>query len=126
MRRFLLLLSLLLGFVWVHTEHCHVPEANIVQATEQGTFDVPQERLPKNGRITEPITTSQVGQTRTQSVTAGHGYGSHRTPGRTAYACSTVPQTLKHLFDGRRLETAPFQSAASRLYYVIALRRLLL
>ncbi len=128
MKRLLLLLTLLLGFVWYHTELGDVPEGDstVAVVSEQGFFDVPQLPSSKEGRIAEPIVPIQLGNIRTMQVMPVHGHGPHRSSGRAAFACHPVSLTLKHIFDGRRLETAPFQSAASRHYYIIALRRLIL
>lgn len=68
----------------------------------------------------------RLSNTRPQRVLPTQGSKAERMPGRFSPACKHSHSPLSPRNDRRwRLETAPFQSAASRLYYVIALRHLL-
>ena len=82
--------------------------------------------LPKGGMIIASRGVNRLGGQRTSRVQSVNSTGHQRANGRSAFFYPFTPQTLKHIFDGRRLETAPFQSAASRYYYVIALRHLII
>jgi hypothetical protein len=63
---------------------------------------------------------------RPQRLLPTHNSNSGKNIARSFALRRSQPKHLYFLYDGRRrLETAPFQSAASRDYYVLALRHIL-
>ena len=137
MKRVLLLLSIICGFVLYSTGGFFTAEPSgsgsievlpdqPIEPVATGTITITELPLSKQGIISEARGTSRVGHSRTQRVVPANSQSASRTHGRSAFYYQSTPRTLKHIFDGRRLETAPFQCAAVRHYYIIALRRLII
>ena len=86
---------------------------------------------PQSGRHHEATLNDARGvyrlcNTRPGRLLPTHGSGSDKNAARLLAVRRPVVKHLFFLHDGRRrLETAPFQSAASRDYYVFALRHIL-
>lgn len=115
---------------------CRGDVMNVEVATSEGmavsysgksySFSDPQQGRHNEATLNDARGVYRLFNTRPQRLLPTHGSSSDKNA-----ACSLAvrqPQ-VKHLFflhDGRRrLETAPFQSAASRDYYVFALRHIL-
>ena len=90
------------------------------------SFSDPQQGRHHEATLDDARSADRLCNTRPQRLVPTHASNS----GKNAVRSLGVRRpSVKHLFflhDGRRrLETAPFQSAASRDYYVFALRRIL-
>ena len=95
-------------------------------ADSPGTLQSPQRHLPKNGLTGDVQSGNRVSTSRVQRVQPPHGKTHVRTHGR-GLPGSGPGHIQSHRFCyGGRLETAPFQRSASRMYYIIALRRLII
>lgn len=97
-----------------------------VSLQEQGSYRSNNDKLPNEGLITDSNPLCRLANVRTQRVVPAHGQHPSRSGGRITGTALSCVSSQKHLCDGRHSERVPLRFAASRRYYVIALRRLII
>ena len=102
------------------------PSGAVGGVTSEAEWRVPSENEKGVATIDDARSIYRLCNTRPQRLLPSHGSKPGKSTGRSFAVRRPHHKHFFFLHDGRRrLETAPFQSAASRDYYVFALRHIL-